>query len=58
MSGGKGPSARPRALEVVVAEAEAGHAMKQLLKRISSDRKKLKQDARAVRKGERVCGWE
>jgi hypothetical protein len=42
---------------VVVAEAEAGHAMKQLLKRISSDRKKLKQDARAVRKGERVFGW-
>lgn len=43
-----GSDERPRSLELVKAEAEANQTMKQLLKRISNDKKKLKQDQRAV----------
>jgi THO complex subunit 2 len=43
-----GSGGRPKSVEVVWAEAEIRHATKKLLKRISSDKKKLKQDARSV----------
>lgn len=39
---------RAKAAEELWAEAEIRHATKKLLKRISSDKKKLKQDARSV----------
>lgn len=47
LSGSSG-SGRPKSVEVTWAEAEIRHATKKLLKRISSDKKKLKQEARSV----------
>ena len=50
LAGGSGNEERPRSPEVRRAEAEALHKVKDLLKKICSDKKKLKQDARTLAK--------